>query len=161
MTRTKRALALLLTLAMVLSFMVLPTNAAAPCTLSLSNAEATVTASEGQDVTVDVNISGLAAGEGWAALTLYIYYDPTVLTYKKQALGDNYKAARDAIQDEGGSVSAQVAAGKDLQDANQNGNRDEMCVGIAATAIDANSDPARMAGNGTLWKLTFTVVKEL
>ena len=87
--RVKRALALLLTVAMALSFMVFPVNATAPCTLSLSDAEATVTASAGQDVTVDVNISGLAEGEGWSALTLYVYYNSDLLTFKDYDYEDN------------------------------------------------------------------------
>lgn len=165
MVKTKRALALLLTVAMTLSCIVLPASAetepTAPCTISLSNAEATVTAEKGSDVTVNVDISGLGDGEGWNALTLYAYYDSAILTYKKQVPGDAFKKARDAVQDEGGAVSSQVSAGRDIQDADQDGDKDEYCISIASVATNAESDPARMTGNGTLWTLTFTVKEDL
>ena len=165
MVKTKRALALLLTVAMTLSCIVLPASAetepTAPCTISLSNAEATVTAEKGSDVTVNVDISGLGDGEGWNALTLYAYYDSAILTYKKQVPGDAFKKARDAVQDEGGAVSSQVSAGRDIQDADQDGDKDEYCISIASVATNAESDPARMTGNGTLWELTFTVKEDL
>lgn len=165
MVKTKRALALLLTVAMTLSCIVLPASAetepTAPCTISLSNAEATVTAEKGSDVTVNVDISGLGDGEGWNALTLYAYYDSAILTYKKQVPGDAFKKARDAVQDEGGAVSSQVSAGRDIQDADHDGDKDEYCISIASVATNAESDPARMTGNGTLWTLTFTVKEDL
>lgn len=165
MVKTKRALALLLTVAMTLSCIVLPASAetepTAPCTISLSNAEATVTAEKGSDVTVNVDISGLGDGEGWNALTLYAYYDSAILTYKKQVPGDAFKNARDAVQDAGGAVSSQVSAGRDIQDADQDGDKDEYCISIASVATNAESDPARMTGNGTLWTLTFTVKEDL
>lgn len=165
MVKTKRALALLLTVAMTLSCIVLPASAetepTAPCTISLSNAEATVTAEKGSDVTVNVDISGLGDGEGWNALTLYAYYDSAILTYKKQVPGDAFKKARDAVQDAGGAVSSQVSAGRDIQDADQDGDKDEYCISIASVATNAESDPARMTGNGTLWTLTFTVKEDL
>ena len=165
MVKTKRALALLLTVAMTLSCIVLPASAetepTAPCTISLSNAEATVTAEKGSDVTVNVDISGLGDGEGWNALSLYVYYDETILTYKKQALGETFKAARTAIMNEDGAVSSQVSAGRDIQDADKDGNKDEYCVSIASIATNVDSDPARMTGNGTLWELTFTVKEDL
>lgn len=161
MMRVKRALALLLTVAMALSFMVFPVNATAPCTLSLSDAEATVTASAGQDVTVDVNISGLAEGEGWSALTLYVYYNSDLLTFKDYDYEDNgiWDVHTSSINKKG-TNTLDVNAAPDAQDANKNGDKDEMCVSIASTSTK-NGDSINVTGNGTLWKLTFTVAKDL
>ena len=161
MMRVKRALALLLTVTMALSFMVFPVKATAPCTLSLSDAETTVTASAGQDVTVDVNISGLAEGEGWSALTLYVYYNRDLLTFKDYDYEDNgIWDVHTSSVNKRGTNTLDVNAAPDAQDANKNGNKDEMCVGIASTSTKSG-DSVNVTGNGTLWKLTFTVAKDL
>lgn len=158
MGKVKRYLSLLLVTAMITSFMYLPVCAAdVPCTITVSNVAATVTETSGQDITVDIDISNLSEGEGWSGLTLYLYYDSEIMEYKSQKTGSTFNAARTAIQNANGSVNAVVSAGKDTQDANENGRTDEACVGIACTATDENSDPARMTGNGTLWTLTFAV----
>lgn len=165
MVKTKRALALLLSVAMTLSCIVFPASAetetTAPCTLTLSNVEATVTATEGSDVTVNVDISGLGDGEGWGALTLYAYYDNTVLTFKDWDYGDTYWNAKTELEKTRGTATTVINAEKDQQDADNDGDKEEYCVGIAATATDKNNNPARMAGNGTLWTLTFTVKEDL
>lgn len=161
MTKVKRAVSLLLTIVMMLSFMAIPADAEENFVVSVSNETATVTEEKGQDVTVDIDISGLGNADGWSALTFYVYYDSDVLTYKKWAPGSAYTAAKSAIEAESGTVSATIRAEKDAQDANGNQNYDEMCVGVAVTATDMNSDPAKMTGNGTYWKITFTAKEDL
>lgn len=161
MTKIKRAVSLLLTIVMMLSFMAIPADAEENFVVSVSNETATVTEEKGQDVTVDIDISGLGNADGWSALTFYVYYDSDVLTYKKWAPGSAYTAAKSAIEAESGTVSATIRAEKDAQDANGNQNYDEMCVGVAVTATDMNSDPAKMTGNGTYWKITFTAKEDL
>ena len=162
MNRLKRVLSIVLVMAMMFSGMVFPAGAVnAPCTLTLTNAEATVTANAGQTVSVNVDISGLQDNEGWAALTLYAYYDSKVLEFEDWDTGSVFNTARMNIMNAGGSVSGSINAAKDIQDANKNGNTDEMCVGIAYTATDKKNNPARMAGNGTLWTLKFNVAKDL
>ena len=157
----KRCLSVILSLAMLASLLCVPVYAATPCTLTVSDATATVTKTEKQTVDVNIDISELGANDGWAALSLYLYYDSTKMTYKKNVPGNTFKTARNAIQDEGGSVSAQINASKDIQDANSNGDKEEMCVSIASTATDSESNPARMTGNGTLWTITFEVNEDL
>lgn len=161
MTKIKRAVSLLLTIVMMLSFMAIPADAEENFVVSVSNETATVTEEKGQDVTVDIDISGLGNADGWSALTFYVYYDSDVLTYKKWVPGSAYTAAKSAIEAESGTVSATIRAEKDAQDANGNQNYDEMCVGVAVTATDMNSDPAKMTGNGTYWKITFTAKEDL
>ena len=141
--------------------MAIPADAEENFVVSVSNETATVTEEKGQDVTVDIDISGLGNADGWSALTFYVYYDSDVLTYKKWAPGSAYTAAKSAIEAESGTVSATIRAEKDAQDANGNQNYDEMCVGVAVTATDMNSDPAKMTGNGTYWKITFTAKEDL
>lgn len=157
----KRCLSVILSLAMLASLLCVPVYAATPCTLIVSDATATVTKTEKQTVDVNIDISELGANDGWAALSLYLYYDSTKMTYKKNVPGNTFKTARNAIQDEGGSVSAQINASKDIQDANSNGDKEEMCVSIASTATDSESNPAKMTGNGTLWTITFEVNEDL
>ena len=141
--------------------MAIPADAEENFVVSVSNETATVTEEKGQDVTVDIDISGLGNADGWSALTFYVYYDSDVLTYKKWVPGSAYTAAKSAIEAESGTVSATIRAEKDAQDANGNQNYDEMCVGVAVTATDMNSDPAKMTGNGTYWKITFTAKEDL
>ena len=157
----KRCLSVILSLAMLASLLCVPVYAATPCTLIVSDATATVTKTEKQTVDVNIDISELGANDGWSALSLYLYYDSTKMTYKKNVPGNTFKTARNAIQDEGGSVSAQINASKDIQDANNNGDKEEMCVSIASVATDSESNPARMTGNGTLWTITFEVNEDL
>ena len=157
MERLKKVLSLLLTVAMIASFMVFPASAEETCEVALSNENVTVTQTQGQDVTVSINISGLNDGDGWGALTLYAYYDDSVLTFKDWDYGDTYLTAETAIKKNRGSVTTVISAEKDVQDADKDGNVDEMCVGIVATAIKKDQSPERMAGNGVLWTLTFTV----
>ena len=157
MERLKKVLSLLLTVAMIASFMVFPASAEETCEVALSNENVTVTQTQGQDVTVSINISGLNDGDGWGALTLYAYYDDSVLTFKDWDYGDTYLTAETAIKKNRGSVTTVISAEKDVQDADKDGNVDEMCVGIVATAIKKDQSPERMAGNGALWTLTFTV----
>ena len=157
----KRCLSVILSLAMLASLLCVPVYAATPCTLTVSDATATVTKTEKQTVDVNIDISELGANDGWAALSLYLYYDSTKMTYKKNVPGNMFKAARNAIQDEGGSVSAQINASKDIQDANNNGDKEEMCVSIASVATDSESNSAKMTGNGTLWTITFEVNEDL
>lgn len=157
----KRCLSVILSLAMLASLLCVPVYAATPCTLIVSDATATVTKTEKQTVDVNIDISELGANDGWASLSLYLYYDSTKMTYKKNVPGNTFKTARNAIQDEGGSVSAQINASKDIQDANNNGDKEEMCVSIASVATDSESNPARMTGNGTLWTITFEVNEDL
>lgn len=157
MERLKKVLSLLLTVAMIASFMVFPASAEETCEVALSNENVTVTQTQGQDVTVSVNISGLNDGDGWGALTLYAYYDDSVLTFKDWNFGSAYWTAKTEIEKNYSSVTTAISAEKDAQDADKDGNVDEMCVGIAATATKKDQSPERMAGNGTLWTLTFTV----
>ena len=157
MERLKKVLSLLLTVAMIASFMVFPASAEEACEVALSNENVTVTQTQGQDVTVSVNISGLNDGDGWGALTLYAYYDDSVLTFKDWNFGSAYWTAKTEIEKNYSSVTTAISAEKDAQDADKDGNVDEMCVGIAATATKKDQSPERMAGNGTLWTLTFTV----
>ena len=157
----KRCLSVILSLAMIASLLCIPVYATAPCILTASNATATITKTEGQNIDVNIDISGLEGDQGWGALTLYLYYDSTKMTYQKGVPGNTFKEARTAIQDAGGSVSSTVNTSKDTQDANNNGNTEEMCVAIASTATDSANDPARMTGNGTLWTITFKVNEDL
>ena len=161
MKTIKRKLAIVLAAAMLFSLVAMPVSADSSCTLSVSNAAVTVTDSQEQDVTVDVSISGLAPNTGWSGLTLYVYYDSDVMTYKTYSMGNTYRDARKKLLDEEGTVQLAVSAGQDAQDADGDGDRSEMCVGIASTATDKESNPAVMAGNGVLWHLTFTVAKGL
>ena len=57
MTKVKRAVSLLLTIVMMLSFMAIPADAEENFVVSVSNETAIVTEEKGQDVTVDIDIS--------------------------------------------------------------------------------------------------------
>ena len=161
MNKLKKTLSLLLAVAMLISTMVFPASAeGTPCTITVGNAEATVTESNGQDVSVNVDVSGFAEGEGWNALTLYVYYDSNLLTFKKATNGETFTSAFMSIIQQTGSISGGISAGKDAQDADNDGDKDEMCVGIAYTA-SVSGEPARVTGNGTLWKLDFSVKEDL
>lgn len=161
MNKLKKTLSLLLAVAMLISTMVFPASAEeTPCTITVGNAEATVTESNGQDVSVNVDVSGFAEGEGWNALTLYVYYDSNLLTFKKATNGETFTSAFMSIIQQTGSISGGISAGKDAQDADNDGDKDEMCVGIAYTA-SVSGEPARVTGNGTLWKLDFSVKEDL
>lgn len=160
MMKVKRMLAFVLALAMTLSLVVFPASAEEAFTVSLSDATATVTQTEGQEVTVDVNVSGLKEGEGWSALTLYVYYDSEVLEFQKGKLGTAGMSAGTRLMQDGASLSFQIAAEKDAQDANGNNDKEELCVGIAATAA-ASGNPVLVTETGTIWTLTFKAKADL
>lgn len=160
MMKVKRMLAFVLALAMTLSLVVFPASAEEAFTVSLSDATATVTQTEGQEVTVDVNVSGLKEGEGWSALTLYVYYDSEVLEFQKGKLGTAGMSAGTRLMQDGASLSFQIAAEKDAQDANGNNAKEELCVGIAATAA-ASGNPVLVTETGAIWTLTFKAKADL
>ena len=160
MMKVKRMLAFVLALAMTLSLVVFPASAEEAFTVSLSDATATVTQTEGQEVTVDVNVSGLKEGEGWSALTLYVYYDSEVLEFQKGKLGTAGMSAGTRLMQDGASLSFQIAAERDAQDANGNNDKEELCVGIAATAA-ASGNPVLVTETGTIWTLTFKAKADL
>lgn len=160
MMKVKRMLAFVLALAMTLSLVVFPASAEEAFTVSLSDTTATVTQTEGQEVTVDVNVSGLKEGEGWSALTLYVYYDSEVLEFQKGKLGTAGMSAGTRLMQDGASLSFQIAAEKDAQDANGNNDKEELCVGIAATAA-ASGNPVLVTETGTIWTLTFKAKADL
>lgn len=160
MMKVKRMLAFVLALAMTLSLVVFPASAEEAFTVSLSDATATVTQTEGQEVTVDVNVSGLKEGEGWSALTLYVYYDSEVLEFQKGKLGTAGMSAGTRLMQDGASLSFQIAAEKDAQDANGNNDKEELCVGIAATAA-ASGNPVLVTETGAIWTLTFKAKADL
>ncbi|MDO4373631.1 MAG: hypothetical protein Q4D08_08510, partial [Clostridia bacterium] len=160
MMKVKRMLAFVLALAMTLSLVVFPASAEEAFTVSLSDATATVTQTEGQEVTVDVNVSGLKENKGWSALTLYVYYDSEVLEFQKGKLGTAGMSAGTRLMQDGASLSFQIAAEKDAQDANGNNDKEELCVGIAATAA-ASGNPVLVTETGTIWTLTFKAKADL
>lgn len=160
MMKVKRMLAFVLALAMTLSLVVFPASAEEAFTVSLSDATATVTQTEGQEVTVDVNVSGLKEGEGWSALTLYVYYDSEVLEFQKGKLGTAGMSAGTRLMQDGASLSFQIAAERDAQDANGNNDKEELCVGIAATAA-ASGNPVLVTETGAIWTLTFKAKADL
>lgn len=160
MMKVKRMLAFVLALAMTLSLVVFPASAEEAFTVSLSDATATVTQTEGQEVTVDVNVSGLKENEGWSALTLYVYYDSEVLEFQKGKLGTAGMSAGTRLMQDGASLSFQIAAEKDAQDANGNNDKEELCVGIAATAA-ASGNPVLVTETGAIWTLTFKAKADL
>lgn len=155
MMKVKRMLAFVLALAMTLSLVVFPASAEEAFTVSLSDATATVTQTEGQEVTVDVNVSGLKEGEGWSALTLYVYYDSEVLEFVEGNYGEAGETAALRLLKSKASLSDQISAEKDAQDANENNDKEELCVGIAATAAAKTGDPVLVTETGTIWTLTF------
>lgn len=155
MMKVKRMLAFVLALAMTLSLVVFPASAEEAFTVSLSDATATVTQTEGQEVTVDVNVSGLKEGEGWSALTLYVYYDSEVLEFVEGNYGEAGETAAFRLLKSKASLSDQISAERDAQDANENNDKEELCVGIAATAAAKTGDPVLVTETGTIWTLTF------
>lgn len=155
MMKVKRMLAFVLALAMTLSLVVFPASAEEAFTVSLSDATATVTQTEGQEVTVDVNVSGLKENEGWSALTLYVYYDSEVLEFVEGNYGEAGETAALRLLKSKASLSDQISAERDAQDANENNDKEELCVGIAATAAAKTGDPVLVTETGTIWTLTF------
>ena len=155
MMKVKRMLAFVLALAMTLSLVVFPASAEEAFTVSLSDATATVTQTEGREVTVDVNVSGLKENEGWSALTLYVYYDSEVLEFVEGNYGEAGETAAFRLLKSKASLSDQISAEKDAQDANENNDKEELCVGIAATAAAKTGDPVLVTETGTIWTLTF------
>lgn len=155
MMKVKRMLAFVLALAMTLSLVVFPASAEEAFTVSLSDATATVTQTEGQEVTVDVNVSGLKEGEGWSALTLYVYYDSEILEFVEGNYGEAGETAAFRLLKSKASLSDQISAEKDAQDANENNDKEELCVGIAATAAAKTGDPVLVTETGAIWTLTF------
>lgn len=155
MMKVKRMLAFVLALAMTLSLVVFPASAEEAFTVSLSDATATVTQTEGQEVTVDVNVSGLKEGEGWSALTLYVYYDSEILEFVEGTYGEAGETAAFRLLKSKASLSDQISAEKDAQDANENNDKEELCVGIAATAAAKTGDPVLVTETGAIWTLTF------
>ena len=61
---------------------------------------------------------------------------------------------------DGASLSFQIAAEKDAQDANGNNDKEELCVGIAATAA-ASGNPVLVTETGAIWTLTFKAKADL
>lgn len=161
MMKVKRMLAFVLALAMTLSLVVFPASAEEAFTVSLSDATATVTQTEGQEVTVDVNVSGLKEGEGWSALTLYVYYDSEILEFVEGTYGEAGETAAFRLLKSKASLSDQISAEKDAQDANENNDKEELCVGIAATAAAKTGDPVLVTETGTIWTLTFKAKADL
>lgn len=161
MMKVKRMLAFVLALAMTLSLVVFPASAEEAFTVSLSDATATVTQTEGQEVTVDVNVSGLKEGEGWSALTLYVYYDSEFLEFVEGNYGEAGETAAFRLLKSKASLSDQISAEKDAQDANGNNDKEELCVGIAATAAAKTGDPVLVTETGTIWTLTFKAKADL
>lgn len=154
MNRLKRALAWILTATAMLSLIVIPTSAAEMPTISLSHESAAVTATTTDKVVVKVNISGLNDGDGWAALTLKIFYDANALEFLN---GDDDTWESDVIdaakaQNKKWAINSAINGTED-----QDGNS---YVAIAATATQ-NGIPQRVGGNGALWTLAFTVKKDL
>lgn len=154
MMKVKRMLAFVLALAMTLSLVVFPASAEEAFTVSLSDATATVTQTEGQEVTVDVNVSGLKEGEGWSALTLYVYYDSEVLEFVKGAFGKEFQTVAANMFMSGVNFINDINAGKDTQDADEDNDKEESCVGIAAAAAQSGN-PVLVKETGTIWTLTF------
>lgn len=161
MMKVKRMLAFVLALAMTLSLVVFPASAEEAFTVSLSDATATVTQTEGQEVTVDVNVSGLKEGEGWSALTLYVYYDSEILEFVEGTYGEAGETAAFRLLKSKASLSDQISAEKDAQDANENNDKEELCVGIAATAAAKTGDPVLVTETGAIWTLTFKAKADL
>lgn len=161
MMKVKRMLAFVLALAMTLSLVVFPASAEEAFTVSLSDATATVTQTEGQEVTVDVNVSGLKENEGWSALTLYVYYDSEVLEFVEGNYGEAGETAALRLLKSKASLSDQISAERDAQDANENNDKEELCVGIAATAAAKTGDPVLVTETGTIWTLTFKAKADL
>lgn len=161
MMKVKRMLAFVLALAMTLSLVVFPASAEEAFTVSLSDATATVTQTEGQEVTVDVNVSGLKENEGWSALTLYVYYDSEILEFVEGTYGEAGETAAFRLLKSKASLSDQISAEKDAQDANENNDKEELCVGIAATAAAKTGDPVLVTETGAIWTLTFKAKADL
>lgn len=154
MRRLKRALALLLTLSVLVSVMTFPASAAEEFTVSVGSGEV----NHGETIKLDVSIDN---NTDLSALTVYVYYKADLLTCTDVDTKSDSKGSNTIWQDYKASAdNASVLTNPD-DTANISGDRSEAGWKMASLGYQTLDAGGMTTASGIIGSLTFTVADDV